>query len=359
MSYVNGAINGFKELTINPLKKKEYKAEFEEICDKYRSSQGIANIQFVNISLFGNVLIMALIGSLVFALPAIIPDIKLVGLMGYVMVLLYIIGPVDAIVHMFPGIIEIKVSWRRIQNFIKELETPKHIGEVPELSDRRISSLEVQDITFSYQKNEDENFTLGPVNFRLERGRILFVIGGNGSGKTTLGKLLTGLYHPENGSILVDGKAIVGNNLGNYFSTVFSDFHLFKKIYGIDEVSHEKSEDLLNLFQLTEKVKIKNHEYSTIELSNGQRKRLALLQCFLEDKPIYLFDEWAADQDPVFRKFFYHKLLPSMKDQGKIVIAITHDDHYFDVADTIIKLDTGKLEYIKQPVLTKTDMYYD
>jgi putative ATP-binding cassette transporter len=67
----------------------------------------------------------------------------------------------------------------------------------------------------------------------------------------------------------------------------------------------------------------------------------------MENKSIFVFDEIAADQDPEFRKFFYKTLIPQMKKEGKIIIAITHDDHYFDIADKIVKFDEGRIEFIK------------
>jgi len=58
---------------------------------------------------------------------------------------------------------------------------------------------------------------------------------------------------------------------------------------------------------------------------------------------VYLFDEWAADQDPVFKKVFYTQLLPELKARGKAVLVISHDERYFGAADRVIRLDYGKL----------------
>jgi putative ATP-binding cassette transporter len=179
----------------------------------------------------------------------------------------------------------------------------------------------------------------------INQGEIVFIIGGNGSGKTTLAKLVTGLYKADGGEILINEKPVHPAELGEYFSTVFSPICLFDTLYNID--TNNKQNDIkkyLNMLNLDDKVHITGNKYSTIELSSGQRKRLGLLQCFLEDAPIFLFDEWAADQDPTYRQYFYRKILPEMKQAGKLIIAITHDDHYFDVADKVFKMDNGKLE---------------
>ena len=167
----------------------------------------------------------------------------------------------------------------------------------------------------------------------------------NGSGKTTLAKLLTGLYQPDEGKLFINDVPVESAHLSEYFSAAFSPAYLFEKLYNIDVAAKEEEvQKYLELLKLDEKVQISENTYSTIRLSGGQRKRLALLQCYLEDSPIYLFDEWAADQDPEYRRFFYHTLLPEMREMGKIVIAITHDDHYFHIADKVLKMNQGELE---------------
>jgi putative ATP-binding cassette transporter len=174
------------------------------------------------------------------------------------------------------------------------------------------------------------------------------VTGGNGSGKTTLAKVLTGLYIPESGQINVDGKPISDENRERYrqlFSVVFSEIFLFESLLGLDspEIDSRASQYLLKL-ELDQKVQVKDGALSTVDLSQGQRKRLSLLTAYLEDRPIYIFDEWAADQDPVFKDVFYYQILLELKSRGKTVIVISHDDRYYSIADRIVKLDYGKIE---------------
>ncbi|MCP4220403.1 MAG: ATP-binding cassette domain-containing protein, partial [bacterium] len=209
-----------------------------------------------------------------------------------------------------------------------------------------VESIKVTGMNFSYEdRDEFGKFQLGPVDFEIIKGEVMFIVGGNGSGKTTIAKLLTGLYLKENGKIEINDKQIENDSLGEYFSVIFSDFFLFDKLFSIDTSNKEKIiKEYLEVLKLEKKLEIKDNAFSTTDLSGGQRKRLALLKCYLEERPIYLFDEVAADQDPEFRKYFYRTLLPEMKKQGKIVIAITHDDHYFDVADKIIKMDMGQVD---------------
>jgi ABC-type bacteriocin/lantibiotic exporter with double-glycine peptidase domain len=177
-------------------------------------------------------------------------------------------------------------------------------------------------------------------------GRIT-VRGGNGTGKSTLLKLLTALYLPQSGSLRLDGQMINNENREEYlslFAAIFSDFHLFRRLYGIRAVSPQQVEDLLELLDLTGKTHLVDGELDTLDLSGGQRKRLALLVSFLEDRPIFVFDEWAADQDPLFRRKFYEELLPMLKERGKTIIAVTHDDRYFEVADRLLVMREGRLE---------------
>ncbi len=185
-------------------------------------------------------------------------------------------------------------------------------------------------------------------------GEIVFIVGGNGSGKSTLIKLITGLYIPESGKIYFNGKLVTAENkewFRQHFSAVFSDFYLFGNLFNLDKnIADDQIQDYLVQLQLDKKVQISNGILSTTLLSQGQRKRLALLTAYLEDRPIYVFDEWASDQDPVFKKIFYTQILPELKSKGKTVIVVTHDDQYFYLSDRIFKLDYGKINNVYKKV---------
>ena len=195
---------------------------------------------------------------------------------------------------------------------------------------------------------EDEGFRLGPLNLTIQAGELVFVTGGNGSGKTTFAKILCGLYAPHRGELWLDDVQIEADNRTWYaqqFGAVFSDSHLFSRLYGSEDLPQTSSmvKEYLRELRLQDKVEFEQGRFSTTALSQGQRKRLALLVAFVEDRPFYLFDEWAADQDPEFRKVFYHRILPELKARGKTVIAITHDDRYYHVADRVLKFEGGVL----------------
>jgi putative pyoverdin transport system ATP-binding/permease protein len=216
------------------------------------------------------------------------------------------------------------------------------------LSPHEFKQIDLQQATHSYQLAGEENpFTLGPIDLSLHPGELVFIVGGNGSGKSTLAKLITGLYVPDRGEIRWDGQIVDDRHREQYrqlFSTVFADFYLFDRFVGLRLVDGDAQAKMyLEKLQLTHKVAIEQGKLSTTALSQGQRKRLALLTAYLEDRPIYLFDEWAADQDPFFREIFYQQLLPELKQRGKAVLVISHDDRYFHLADRLLKLDYGKI----------------
>jgi putative ATP-binding cassette transporter len=204
-------------------------------------------------------------------------------------------------------------------------------------------------VEFSYGEEDgiETPFTLGPISLELYPGELVFVIGGNGSGKSTLVKVLAGLYKPLRGDVRLGGTMITDETREWYrehFSIIFSDFHLFKKLLGQSDSQVERLiPHYLRLMHLDQKVTVHDRTFSTLDLSQGQRKRLALVTAYLEDRSIYVFDEWAADQDPQYKEIFYKTLLPDLRARGKLVIVITHDDRYFHLGNQVIKLDDGKV----------------
>ncbi len=356
MGLMNGLLEGFKELSLKTNKKKQYEKDVGDTSTEFREKMARASINFVNAFLVGESMLLAVLGAVSFAIPRLFPDITVFTLMSFIMLLLYLIGPVNVILGSIPAITQIRVAWGRVKSFERDLpaniDPQKMEGPVTPAIKRTVDRLVAKDVLFTYEsENEDEEaFSVGPLDFEASKGEITFIIGGNGSGKTTLAKLLTGLYNPESGTVRVEGDQVdEDEDVSEFFSTVFSGYHLFQKLYDVDldaENKRTEADEHLKTLRLEGKVEFEDDSFSTIDLSGGQRKRLALLQCYLEDSPIYLFDEIAADQDPEFRRFFYRDLMQRMKDEGKIVIAITHDDHYFDVADKIIKMDMGKIETV-------------
>jgi putative ATP-binding cassette transporter len=296
----------------------------------------------------GQFLFFAFMGLLLFFVPAFVsvPN-KLIT--SYALTLLYMMTPLQATLNLLPTLARAQVAMRKIEQLQLSLAaTPVRDNPRSNALEPRLEyCLELNGIIHSYKTDrEDKVFVLGPLNTVFRSGEIVLIVGGNGSGKTTLAKVITGLYLPECGEIRMNGRKIVpelNEAYRQHFSAVFSDFCLFESLLGFDpEEAQAKGESYLRKLHLDNKVQLQNGRFSTTELSQGQKKRLALLVAFLEDRPFYLFDEWASDQDPLFKDVFYRELLPELKRQGKGVIAITHDDRYFHIADRVLKLDYGQ-----------------
>lgn len=346
MRLINGMIDGFKEISLHKKKKLEYKQDVDASSHEYMEKNSIADIQFVNTFLVGESILILLLGSVAFAIPRLFPNIGAASIMSFIIVLLYLGASVNQMVNSVPAILRLRIAWRRIMKFLGEIPATLDLKKDNEPVPLQVRSIRAEGLQFHYKsKNEQDVFSVGPIDLEVKCGEILFIIGGNGSGKTTLAKLLTGLYNADEGKILINDRVVENSELSEYFSVVFNPSFLFERLYSINVKNRQQElSEYLKILNLDEKVRIEENRYSTIDLSGGQRKRLALLQCYLENAPIYLFDEWAADQDPGYRNFFYRTLLPEMKRTGKIVIAITHDDNYFDIADKILKMKDGKLE---------------
>jgi putative pyoverdin transport system ATP-binding/permease protein len=268
-------------------------------------------------------------------------------LSGYVITMSYLIRPIANILVILPSLSQAGVALRKIDTLGLSLASRAEPVARTKIQ-HEFKRIEIHQATYSYQiPGAETTFTLGPIDLTLQPGELVFIVGGNGSGKSTLAKLLTGLYVPEEGEIRLDGNLIDDRNRELYrqlFSTVFADFYLFERFIGLRlEDIDIQAKIYLEQLQLTHKVSVQNGKLSTTALSQGQRKRLALLTAYLEDRPVYLFDEWAADQDPFFREIFYQQLLPELKQRGKSILVISHDDRYFHLADRVLKLDYGKI----------------
>jgi len=314
----------------------------------FRRNNILGNAYFTTAASMAQLLFFGVIGFLVLFFPKLSPGVTAETLTAYTLVLLYLVVPLDALSSIAPNFNRAVVALRRIDALGIRLEG---LAEPSAESDQAHSdwkSLALRGVVHTYHREkEDRLFKLGPIDLEFRPGESVFIIGGNGSGKTTLAKIILGLYQPEEGDILLDGELVQDRNRDAYrqlFTGVFSDFFLFESLLGIDPDRLEDSaREYLKRLQLDHKVRIEDGRLSTLDLSQGQRKRLALLTAYLEDRSIYLFDEWAADQDPLFKEVFYRQLLPELKKRGKTVIAISHDDGYYDAADRVVKLADGQL----------------
>jgi putative pyoverdin transport system ATP-binding/permease protein len=319
------------------------------------------SIYYTAANCWGQVLFFVLIGLLLFVVPGYSPT-SSQTLSGYTLALLYLMTPLQVILNMLPTFGHANIALKKVKQLGDSLTSrPSEItSSIAPQPSANWSHLEFWGVMHSYKTESDNgSFMLGPLSLSLRPGELVFLTGGNGSGKTTLAKIISGLYVPEGGEISLDGETITDANREGYrqnFSAVFSDFYMFEKLLGLSRPAlDEQARDYLKQLHLDNHVEIRDGIFSRTELSRGQQKRLALLNAYLEDRPIYIFDEWAADQDPMFKQVFYCQILPELKNRGKAVIVISHDDRYYHVADHLIKLDYGKLAPLDCEVVASPD----
>jgi putative ATP-binding cassette transporter len=264
--------------------------------------------------------------------------------------LLFVIGAFFGLVQSIPVLLNANAAADRLAKLEVDLRQTASAEAASDRSPGRFDTIEMRNVVFQYTDQHSETaFQIGPLDFTLQKGDLVFVTGGNGSGKSTFLRVLAGLYPIDSGEIRLDGMRVDGNNLNAYralMSAIFFDYHLFRRLYGINDTDPVEVSRLLRQFRLEDKTGLSNGEFRTLELSGGQRRRLALIVSLLEKRPILLLDEWTAEQDPEFRKKFYAELLPAMMQAGVTVIAITHDDRYLDELDLPgrrIRMDEGRI----------------
>lgn len=351
ISSLTSIIHGFKELKINSLKSEKLAQNHKKILNDLTDSKIEISDLFVTAIMYAEVFLYLLLALIIFITPH-LTTMESSTIIKLTAATLFIIGPFGMIVGIIPMVSKTNVAIKSIYDLEKSLDEDsknniKHNGENIE----NFENIKLKDTEFFYtDKNEDKLFSIGPLNLDIKKGETIFIIGGNGSGKSTLVKMLLGLYLPKNGNIYIDNELIDKYNYQAYrdlFSIILGDFYLFDRFYGLENIDKKLVNQLLLEMGLNHKTKFIDGKFTNINLSTGQRKRLALILSILEDKPIYVFDEWAADQDPEFRKYFYSKILKKLKDNGKTVIAVTHDDAYFEVADRVFKIDYGQMSLYK------------
>lgn len=349
-TFIAHVMEGFKETKINQAKSHALFEAYTTAVTETRElgvQTGKRNI----ISGFQlTVGVYLILMATVFILPRYLPSAGQ-QIMAVTSVVLFLVGTFLAMVQTLPVFNQTNAALRDLERLEAQLTDAI---EVPPATDPMIrdafsafQQIELRNVIFSYTPDAGESgFTVGPLNLTIPRGELLFITGGNGTGKSTFLKLLTGLYHPQSGGLALDGRPIERENAFYYrdlFAVIFSDFHLFDRLYGSEGVADDKVRELIRRMKLEDKTDFKDGRFSNLHLSTGQRKRLALIASLVEDKEIYVFDEWAAEQDQHFREYFYETILPDLKKAGKTVIAVTHDDRYWNKSDRVIKFEYGKL----------------
>jgi putative pyoverdin transport system ATP-binding/permease protein len=340
-------LHGFRDLKLDRAQQDEIMAHLNTVSEEFRGL-GAASARLYQVSeLVSQAFTFGLIAVIVFLLPILVPG-DAASTFTLLTIVLYLLAPVEQMISSMPVFSQGAVALANISRLEEAVGTEilREKGtqeQTPFLFER----IDLSQVRFEFRSaSADESFDLGPLDLSLRRGEILLIYGGNGAGKTTLLKLIAGLYHPASGAVLLDGRPVEGLRSAGYrelFAVVFSDPYLMQRLYGLGELDPEMVKALLTELELDRKTTLRDRRFSSTRLSAGQRKRLAYAISRLRDRQIYIFDEFAADQDPQFRTYFYTVLLPRLKQQGKTVVAVTHDERWFGAGDRLVKLEYGKI----------------
>jgi putative ATP-binding cassette transporter len=350
---ISHLINGFKEVKINQQKGKDILQNIASQSSEIEEIKIEVGRQESKLWGHGRILVYTLLPILIFVVPS-ITEIHSDSIYKISSTILFITGPIAILINTMPILNRVHLSIDELVKLEEEMDSATgDMGDEASMNSNFVFSdfekISVNDVSFSYPDSypgKGSGFLAGPFDEDILKGELLFIVGGNGGGKSTFIKLLTGLYCPKKGEIYVDSNRIDKTNypaLRNLFSAIYTDFHLFDKFYGVKNIDASTVNYWLKKMKMEDKVEYSDGGFTRTSLSTGQRKRLAFIAAMLEDKPILVMDEFAADQDPQFRKYFYETLLPELKLMGKTVIAVTHDDHYFHVADRLLKMEEGRM----------------
>ncbi len=346
--YVDDVINGFKELKTSFFRRENLMNKFMiPNRDKSKDLDFKVNYVFLSINLISQYGLYFVVAVILFILPS-YGLLSTADVISYVVIILFISGPINNIINLQQIYTRFIVANSRIKEFISDFEVVDdayHTNLVPNDDFEKIT---FNDVCFAYDNGKEElsTFALGPIKLEINKGEVLFIVGGNGSGKSTFINLLTGLYVPSKGEMVLNENDTeeVSNKMQNLISVVFTDNHLFSQNYDEYKLENNKSySELLKTMKLDQVITDDKDETIRRKFSKGQSKRMSLIFALLEEKPIIVLDEWAADQDPYFRKYFYEELIPLFKSAGKTIVAVTHDDAYFHLADRIVKFDYGNI----------------
>lgn len=349
---VSDMLAGWMELRLRRARRDELEADVAETVETARSLS-VASERLFSV---GNVVTQATLFALLCAIAVLLPALQgadTATMLQVLTVVLLTYGPVETVFGGLPRLSRASVSKERMDEVAHELARRRK-RSVDAGERDRFARIELKGVTallggdagVSKGRQQDDVFALGPIDLTLVPGEIVFICGGNGAGKTTLLSLLTGLRRPDSGEVLLDGRPVDLQSAGEYrslFSAVFSQFHLFRKPYGLDGDEQEALRRLIGELGLADRVSLLEEQFSTLALSTGQKRRLAAAVALAESRPIIIFDEFAADQDPARRAFFYDTLVPRLADAGKLVVAVTHDEHRFSQCDRLIRMHAGRI----------------
>jgi len=343
-------LDGFKEVRLNNARSADLYDDASDVSKTAANIKIRTQAETFRMIVTSQISMYILLGAVVFVAPNLSDTLGGSSVAKATTALLFVVGACFGLVQSIPILLNANAAAYRIQQLEVALSgvarTDAPLLEAP----KRFDTIEMRNMVFRYvDKFSDIAFEIGPIDFTLKAGELVFITGGNGSGKSTFLRVLSGIYAPDSGEVLLDGRLITDATRDRYrglMSAIFFDYHLFRRLYGIPDADPAEVARLLALFRLSDKTSLTNGEFRTLDLSGGQRRRLALIVSLLEKRPIMLLDEWTAEQDPEFRRKFYDELLPEMMQAGATIVVITHDDRYLDelhLPARKIRMDEGRI----------------
>lgn len=347
---VSEMLRGFRELRLHRGRRSSFRDDLAEILEKLRALLIRVNQVYETGESAVQGLKFLLFAGIVFLVPYLVKTESVITLQLLTLVL-FSLTPFEQIVTSYPSVISTLVSYVRIDDLARELKEVESITDKPSNYmpvDRAppFGKIALRAVEARYTSRESSSFSLGPLDFELRKGEVVFLVGSNGSGKTTFMNVLCGLLEPSAGDITLDGKAVAPQDMDAYraqFSAIFTQFHVFRQLYGLEGVTPELADATLEKVHLSGITQIRSEGISRLDLSAGQRRRLALAIALLEDRNILVLDEFVADQDPEKREYFFRTLIPWLKQQDKSVIVSTHDLAWLECCDRVITFENGKM----------------
>ena len=342
-------LDGFKEVRLNSARSTDL---FNDAVDVSRTAANIkinTQAETFRMIVTSQISMYVLLGAVVFVAPQFSDTLGGAALTKTTTALMFIVGACFGLVQSIPILLNANASADRLVQLENALRaTATRPREVPDGE------------AFRQDRDAQHQFSLRRQVFRgrLQDWPDRFHLAARGAGfhhrRQWVGQIdiPEGSFRPlspDSGEIILDGRHIDNSTRDEYralMSAIFFDYHLFRRLYGVSDPEPGEVGRLLGLFRLTEKTGLVDGEFRTLELSGGQRRRLALIVSLLEKRPILLLDEWTAEQDPEFRRKFYDELLPDLMKAGATVVVITHDDRYLDELDLParrIRMDEGKI----------------
>ena len=347
--FVNDVLNGFRELKMSSIRNQNLHKKF--ISKNRKTSRDLkikTGILYLSNDLSGTYSWYLIIGFILFGIAQ-FTELGVAGAVSFTFILLYIMGSIAGLIRMIPIFTRVKIANERLVEFHEEL---KQVDRET-YQDKTVAapiyfeSMDIKGLSFEYA-DSFRKFAVGPIDLQIYQGETVFITGGNGSGKSTFVNLLIGLFQPKSGSVSINGiqADLQTAAYRDHFSVIFTNPYLFQNNYESHRLEERKADiqQRASMLKLEDHLKI-DYEKDTIDtqLSQGQKKRLAMILALMEDRPIMVLDEWAAEQDPYFRQEFYQQILPRIKSMGKTLLVITHDDKYFHTADRILTFEYGQI----------------